>query len=66
MVPAAADQVVIRSTVPVYELALPDAYVSTVPAENPPRYVRSSGREIWALVMLQLWLDQYESPGSVA
>jgi asparagine synthase (glutamine-hydrolysing) len=27
---------------------------------------RDNRREIWALVMLQLWLDRCESPGSVA
>jgi hypothetical protein len=55
MIPsAAADDVVIKSPVPVYELTLPGAYQPTIPREDPFRYVRSCGRESWARVSVVL------------
>jgi hypothetical protein len=51
---AAADDVVIKSPVPAYELTLPGAYQPTIPREEPFRYVRSCGRESWAKISVVL------------
>ena len=50
----AADDVVIKSPQPVYELSLPSGYAPTTPRELPARYVRSCGDEPWVRVSVTL------------
>ena len=51
---AEAQEVIIRSSAPTYETALPDGYQPTLPREQPPRYRRSSGPEDWAKIHVSL------------
>lgn len=46
--------IVLRSDDPFYELTLPASYEQVTPAETPPRYIRSAGREPWAKVSAQI------------
>lgn len=50
----AAQDVVIKSSEPAYQLTLPGDFQQTVPGESPPRYVRSCGPEAWAKVSVVL------------
>jgi hypothetical protein len=51
MIPsAAADDVVVKSQLPLFELTLPAGYQPTIPREIPTRYVRSCDRDAWARV----------------
>lgn len=47
-----AEDIVLKSPMPLYELTLPAAYTHTTPRENPTRYVRSCGRDMWATISL--------------
>jgi hypothetical protein len=44
----------LKSEDPSYDLTLPAAYDAVHPAETPPRYIRSAGREPWAKVSAQV------------
>lgn len=49
---ASADDLVVTSSLPTYEVTLPKGYGHTTPRESPLRYVRSCGREDWATISL--------------
>lgn len=42
--------IILKSDVPFYDLALPAGYDYATPPEDPPRFVRSAGREPWAKI----------------
>jgi hypothetical protein len=46
--------IVLKSDDPFYDLTLPVGYEHVTPTENPPRYLRSAGREPWAKVSAQI------------